>query len=426
MLISLCLPIGLACAGSTSTAPNSANGTASFPAVEKLPSQSNLPDPLLMLDGSRVTTEKQWFEQRRPELKSLFQHYMYGYLPPAPRNIRATEHRVEPSYLGGKATKREVTIAFGPKGAPEISLLLVIPNKQQQPVPVFVGLNFCGNHSLLDDPNIALPIPWLYSFCPGGKNNRATEAGRGRMDSWSVEQSIDRGYAVATFYNGDIDPDQPDFSDGVHPHYLKKGQTSLGPHDWGTIAAWAWGIHRAVDYLVQLDEIDHQRIAVFGHSRNGKAALFAAAMDERIALSIPHQAGCGGTSPSRGSVGESVEEINTAFPHWFNDTFPTFNKHVDRLPFDQHSLVALVAPRPVLLSNAEQDTWSDPAGQFEMLEAADAVYRLLGVEGLSAEKMPGNNELIDSRLGFYIRPGEHSTTKEDWQTFLDFADRNMK
>src|SRR5205085_8774413 len=165
----------------------------------------------------------------------------------------------------------------------------------------------------------------------------------------------------------------------------------------GTIAAWAWGVQRAVDYLVTDKELDAARIIAVGHSRLGKTALLAGAFDERIALVIPHQAGCGGTSPSRGKVGESVRRINTSFPHWFNTAFKEFNDQPDRLPFDQHCLVALVAPRPVLFSNAVEDTWANPDGQFQVLQAADPVYRFLGVEGLAAKEMPEPNRLVASR-----------------------------
>jgi hypothetical protein len=400
--------------------------TADFPTVEQLPAVRDLPDPLLMFHGPRVTTQEQWFNQRRPELKALFQHYMYGYLPAAPDKIEARAERVDAKFFGGKATKKEVTIQFGPPESPAISLLLVVPNKRAAPAPVFVGMNFCGNHTLVTDESVALPKYWMRDRCAGVVENRATEAGRGSdVDDWSIEQSIDRGYAVATFYCGDIDPDKHDFTDGVHPHYLKPGQTGPGPHDWGTIAAWAWGIHRAVDYLVTDPNLDKTRIAAVGHSRLGKTALLAAAMDERIALAIPHQAGCGGTAPSRGTIGESVERINTSFPHWFCDEFTKFNQQVDRLPFDQHCLVALVAPRPVLFTNAVEDTWANPAGQFEVLKAADPVYRFLNAGGLEAQSMPETSRLIDSKLGYYIRPGKHSMTPEDWQVFLDFADKHF-
>jgi hypothetical protein len=398
-----------------------------FPAVAELPSHPELPDPLVMFDGQRVTTAKQWYAERRPELKALFQHYMYGYFPPAPQGLQSVVQRVDREFFGGKATKKEVTIKLVPDGAVSIDLLVVVPNQRQSPAPVFLGLNFCGNHTLVADKNIALPRSWMRDSCPGCVNNRATEAGRGtQIGVWSIEYVIDRGYGVATFYNGDVDPDRPDFSDGIHPYYRKQGQTQPGPHDWGTIAAWAWGLQRAVDYLVTDRDIDKDRIAVVGHSRNGKTALLAAAFDERIALAIPHQAGCGGTAPSRGKVGESVKQINTSFPHWFNDEFTKFNEQVDRLPFDQHELIALVAPRPVLLTNAVEDTWANPAGQFEMLKAADKVYRFLGAGGLEADQMPETGKLIDSTLGYYIRPGKHSMGKEDWQVFLDFADKHLR
>lgn len=397
-----------------------------FPGVSELPSSPGLPDPLVTFGGERVATNQQWYEQRRPELKALFQHYMYGYFPPPPDEIEATVERVDRQLFGGKATKKEVTIKFGPKEAPSINLLLVVPNGRKSPAPVFFGLNFQGNHTLLSDPSVALPQSWMRGSGPGIKNNRATDAGRGtRVDVWSIEYVVDRGYAVATFYNGDVDPDRPDFTDGVHPHYLNEGQTEPGPHDWGTIAAWAYGLHRVVDYLVTDKDIDKDRIAVVGHSRNGKTALLAAAFDERIALAVPHQAGCGGTAPSRGTVGESVKQINTSFPHWFNDEFTKFNDEVERLPFDQHELIALVAPRPVLLTNAVEDTWANPAGQFEMLRAADKVYRFLGAGGLEADQMPETGKLLDSKLGYYIRPGRHSMGRQDWEVFLDFADKHL-
>jgi dienelactone hydrolase len=397
---------------------------ADFPAVTELPARAELPDPLVMLNGQRVTTKEKWTEERRPELKALFQHYMYGYLP-APEKITAKVEREDKKALDGKATLREVTISFGPPDTPPIHLLLVVPNDRKGPAPVFVGMNFCGNHALLKDPAIRLPSVWMYGNHPGVKDNRATEAGRGtQIDVWALDQSIARGYAVATFYNGDVDPDRKEVRAGIQPH-LRKKDAKPSPHDWGTIATWAWGIHRAVDYLVTDQDLDKSRIAVVGHSRLGKTALLAAAFDERIALSIPHQAGCGGTAPSRGKVGESVTKINTSFPHWFNGTFKEFNDRPEKLPFDQHCLVALVAPRPVLFSNAVEDTWANPEGQFQVLKAADPVYRLLGAGGLEAKEMPELNKLIDSKLGYYIRPGKHSMTREDWKVFLDFADKQL-
>lgn len=404
----------------------SATAADDFPPVDALPSQPGLPDPLVTFAGQRVTTPEDWRQKHRPELKRLFEFYMYGRAPAAPDNLKAKVERVDADYFGGKATKKEVTISFGPSGTPAIHLLLVVPNRHTRPAPAFVGTNFHGNHTLVDDRSVALPEAWVPDRTPGASDHRATDAGRGtEIGVWNLEGSIDRGYAVATFYCGDVDPDKPDFSDGVHPHYFQAGQTKPGPHEWGTIAAWAWGISRAVDYLATDRDIDGQRIAVVGHSRLGKTALLAAAMDERIAMAIPLQAGCGGTAPSRGKIGESVAQINDRFPHWFCDTFKEFNDRVDRLPFDQHSLVALVAPRPVLFANAVEDEWANPAGQFEVLKAADLVYRFLGLEGLGTDEVPPVNKLVGGRLGYFIRPGKHSMTLTDWEAFWDFADRHF-
>ncbi|HTI52360.1 MAG TPA: acetylxylan esterase [Planctomycetaceae bacterium] len=404
----------------------------SFPPVAELKLQPEFPDPLLLWSGKRVETPVQWRELRRPELKTLFQHYMYGFFPPAPQNVSAHLDREDRQYFAGKATKKELTLRFGPAGTPPIHLLLMIPNERRGPAPVFVGLHFCGNHVLLDDPAIPLPAVWMPKSCPGCEDNRASDAGRGaHKDVWALDQSISRGYAVATCYCGDIDPDRNDFTDGVHPHFPTRDGKARGPHDWGTIAAWAWGLMRCVDYLVTDKDLDPRRIAVVGHSRLGKTALLAGAFDDRIALVIPHQAGCGGSAPSR-KIGlalqkaESVKRINTSFPHWFCDEFKQFNDQVDRLPFDQHCLVALCAPRPVLMTNALEDQWADPDGQFQVLQGADPVYRLLGTGGLEAQSRPEPGKLVSSTLGYYIREGKHSMTREDWLIYFEFADRHMR
>lgn len=398
---------------------------APLPAPADLPAHAGLPDPLVNLDGSRVTTRADWVAQRRPELKRLFEHYMYGVLPPAPIDLKFAVEHTDPQCFEGRATRKDIAIQYSTT-RPPIHLLLVVPNGRSRPAPVVLGLNFCGNHTVLNDPTIALPTRWMPEFCAGCTNHQATDAGRGTaVDGWSIRASIDRGYAIATFYTGDLEPDGNGAPDGVRANYPTPETAARGPQAWGTIAAWAWGVHRAVDYLVSDPAIDTNRIAVFGHSRNGKTALLAGAFDERIRLVLCHQAGCGGSAPSRGRVGESVKQINDRFPHWFNGAFKAFNQATDRLPFDQHALVALCAPRPVLLSNATEDSWANPDGQFEMLRAADPVYRLLGVEGLTANERPAVGRLLDTRLGYFIRAGKHSTTPEDWRAFLDFADRHF-
>jgi hypothetical protein len=413
-----------------------------FPSPAELPPQPALPDPLVRLDGQPVKTTREWLTQRRPELKALFQHYMYGHLPPAPRKIEAANRYTNPQFLDGRATLREIVLSFGPPDAPKMNLVLVTPNAIRKPAPVILGVNFCGNHAAINDPGVALPTGWMPKHCPDCPDNRALPAGRGKdSPSWDVAQVISRGYALATFYHGDLDPDDAGATAGIRAFSANRGlvgslrkpakdqvcpacpeRYAKDHYDWSTIGAWAWGFHRAVDYLQTERSVNRRRIAVFGHSRNGKTALLAGAFDDRIAVVLCHQSGCGGAAPSRGKIGESVKQINDRFPHWFNAAFKQFNDAPERLPFDQHELVAICAPRPVLLSNAADDQWANPSGQFEVLVAASPVYRLLGAPGLAAAALPPPGTLVPSRLGYFYRNGKHATTSEDWKAFLDFAD----
>ncbi len=364
-----------------------------------------LPEPLRLADGTLVSTPEAWLTRRRPELQALFAEHMYGTMPPPPGNTTAEVVGEDRAWLNGQATLRELRLRFGPAGTPPIHLLLATPNQAKGPVPVFVGLNFNGNHAIVTAPWVRQPEP-----------ARGEPVGRGaNADTYPIELIVPRGYAVATMYNGDVRMDRPEVADSVQAHYPQ--------YNFAAIAAWAWGLHRAVDYLVMDPRLDAKRIAVVGHSRNGKAALVAAAYDDRIAVAMPCQAGCGGTAPSRGMVGESVERINTVFPHWFCDRFKSYNRCPEGLPFDQHELVAICAPRPVLFTNATDDTWANPRGQFEVLMAADEVYRLLGVDGLGAAEMPLEGQVLDSRLGYWIRPGKHAMGREEWPIFLAYADR---
>ncbi len=397
-------------------------GAPSFPPAAQLPANPDAPDPLVMLNGKPVATRSQWLKRRRPELKALFQHYMYGWFAP-PMKVRGTVTYRDTNFFGGKATLKLVSLRFGPAQAPEIHLMMVVPNQRRGRAPVFLGMNFSGNHTLVEDTHVPLTTSWMPGRSAYVINHHAVEAGRGtETHVFELEQSIDRGYAVATYFCGDVEPDTTNAEGGVRESI----RVPRAADDWGTIAAWAWGLQRGVDYLERDGDIDPHRIAVVGHSRLGKASLLAAAFDERIALVIPLQAGCGGTAPSRGRIGESVKRINPSFPHWFCDVFKEFNEQPERLPFDQNCLIALCAPRPVLLGAAVEDTWANPEGAFEMLRGADKVYRLVGAEGLSATVLPALDTLVDSNLGYFIRPGKHSMTKEDWKCFLDFADKHLK
>lgn len=399
-----------------------------------------LPDPLVMQNGEKVTSARQWTAKRRPELKRLFQQYMYGEIPPKPKKLDFKSAVVDEKFLGGKATLKLVTISIPGSATPKIDLMVVTPNAVRK-APVFLAMNFCGNHAVHADARIPLADCWLGNSCKGCTNNAATEAARGAQASdWPLEEIISRGYALATFCNADVDSDRGNVSDGVYAWLAKErtgSPTNSLTADRGCIAGWAWGFQRCVDYLVTDKSIDNSRIAAVGHSRNGKTALLAAAFDERIALAIPHQAGCGGTAPSRVApkmaapqangrpTAETVAVINKSFPHWFNAEFKKFNDDPAKLPFDQNCLVALMAPRPVLLSNAQDDQWANPTGQFDALKAAEPVYKLLKAGGCDAKEMPPHNKLVDSKLGYYIRPGRHAMTSGDWMVFLDFADKHF-
>jgi hypothetical protein len=405
-----------------------ATQAAEWPTPASLPSRDQRPDPLTMFDGTKVETKQDWLTKRKPELKELFQHYMYGQRPDPVNALEAVPLHEDKNAFGGAATLTEYELRFdvnGHKNPTPIRLLLVVPNGARGPVPCFVGPNFQGNHALVKDAKVRLPDVWMYSRKPGVVDGKATAEGRGTaLDVWAFEKAARRGYAVATFYVGDIQPDRPNVKEGLRGVLPQGGRAD----DTATIMGWAWGVSRAVDFLTVCPGIDPSRIAVVGHSRLGKTALVAAAFDERIALAIPHQAGCGGSGPSRHDdpKAESVKRITASFPHWFCPNFTAFGGSLDKLPFDQHCLVSLCAPRPVLFSNAAEDLWANPRGQFEILKAATPVYDLLGADGLKAKEIPKNGELVNDRLGYFIREGKHSMTFDDWKTFLDYADKWLK
>lgn len=397
-----------------------------------LPAHAELPDPLVCADGSKVTSKEVWTTKRAAELRALFAHYMYGARPGVLAPVEGKLLREDKQALGGKATLREVEISCGLK-AP-VHLLVVIPNRREKPAPCFLGMNFRGNYQLLDDPLIQLPKAWGIAKTAASD----PEGARGKdKEVWNLEQSIDRGYAVATFHSRDVVPDEVELAEQALRQFRPKA-TERGAADTATIMAWSWGFSRMLDYLEKVPEIDAKRVAVVGHSRNGKTALLAAAMDERFALTIPSQAGCGGTAPSRVSselakpgpngrpTAETVPIINRSFPHWFSGHFKAFNAAVEKLPFDQHELIALCAPRPVLLSNATEDLWANPDGQFAMLHAAAPVYALFGSKPELPAQRPEVGQLWNERLGYFIRPGKHAMTTLDWKAWLDYADRWLK
>ena len=394
-----------------------------------------LPNPLVAQNGSPITSAEQWNKVRRPELLALFEHHVYG-VSPKPCEIRS-QVVGSVSVFDQLATRTEVDVFFGKaEDAVSMRLMIYVPNQRSGAVPAFIGLNFQGNHSVDPDPAIALNSGWFRV----GKNgttddNKTTDKARGTATSrWPIKEILGRGYAVVTIYYGDIDPDFDDgFKNGIHGKLGDQLGDVAAESRWGSIAAWAYGLSRALDFLGSDADlgIDAKKVAVIGHSRLGKTALWAGASDPRFAMVISNNSGCGGAALSRRAIGETVGRINTSFPHWFCDQFTKYNENEDACPVDQHQLIALVAPRPVYVASASGDKWADPKGEFMAAAAADSVYRLLGTDGMGGEaapvKMPPAEQPINGgSIGYHLRTGKHDVTDYDWKQYMDFADRHLK
>jgi hypothetical protein len=389
-----------------------------------------LPDPLVTASGERVRNAQDWNARRRPEILRLFEAHVYGRSPARPGKVEFEVVSEDRKALGGKAVRKQVTVWPVDRKGPQMNLLLYLPADAKGPTPVFLGLNFPGNHTVNADPGIRLNEVWQREkSAPGGLVKRVAEdAARGSgAEAWQVEKILARGYGLATIHYGDIDPDFHDgFQNGIHPLFYKPGQTKPAADEWGSIGAWAWGLSRALDYLETERAVDARRVAVMGHSRLGKTALWAGAQDTRFALVISNNSGEGGASISRRMFGENVKNLNTSFPHWFCANYSQYNDRVDELPVDQHMLLALVAPRPVYVASASEDRWADPKGEFLAAVHAGPVYELLGKRGLGTGEMPGLHKPIMNTVGYHYREGRHAVTAYDWERWLDFADMHLR
>lgn len=372
-------------------------------ALATVPDTSAWPNPL---GSPPATTRQQWENGQRPKLRADFEREMYGHYP-AKTAVRAKVLYEDKAAFGGKATLREVALTCAP-GAPPVHWLIAIPNGQK-PAAAFVGLNFGGNHTLLADEKVRVPDAWFRPSRPAGKRDS-------QAATWPIETLVSKGFAVATAYCGEVIPDDPKQTGGL------SGVLRPAGSDTGTVIAWAWGIARGAEYVATLPGVDPKRVIAVGHSRLGKAALVAAAFDPALTAVVACQAGCGGSAPSRcdNPKAETVARINKQFPHWFCDNFKKYGDDPSKLPFDQHGLVALCAPKPVLVTAATGDQWANPPGQLAVLKAAGPVYGLYGFTDAPGA-YPAERERVGGRLAFWVRPGAHAMTGEDWAQYLDWA-----
>lgn len=373
---------------------------------------SSLPDPLTMVDGMKVTTPEQ-FATRREEILSLFETHVYGVLPKTGFS-NSFEIMEEGEALNGAALRRQVKMRFSTgKGSSDALLLLYLP-KSEKKVPVVLGLNFRGNHTVLKDDAITPS----FSFDTSEKDweeKRGTAAYR-----WNISECIRRGYGVATCYSGDFAQDKKE-------GYADRVIRLFDEPEFKAVGAWSFGLLRCVDYLMTDSAIDHDHIAVIGHSRLGKAAVWAGANDPRIGMVISNDSGNTGASLSRGNHGETVYTITSAFPHWFSSEYAKYGKRENSLPVDQNLLLASIAPRKLYVAGAEDDLWADPQGAFNSLQSAKKAFSLY----YGSDVLPDTLETYPpigtgfgcSSMGVHMRKGMHDVTEEDWRFYLDYMDR---
>jgi hypothetical protein len=385
-----------------------------------------LPDVLKLQNGEPVSDTQTWYQRRRAEILRLFEENVYGRSAGRPKDMSFEVFDTDRKALGGKAIRKQVRIYFSiDKNGPSEDVLLYLPANASGPVPLILTLNFSGNQSVIDDPAVRLAMLWDRKE----KTKReASPESRGASKDFRgvVEKWIARGYGFATVYYCDIEPDSIDGAQlGVRTLLAKPG-SEHAPNDWGAIAAWGWGLSRAMDYAETDKEIDASRVAILGHSRLGKTVLWAGARDDRFAMVLANCSGEGGASLARRNYGETVKNMNVNFPYQFAVNYQKYGDHVDQLPVDTHELLALIAPRPLYLATAEEDQWADPRGEFLAAVAAGPVYKLLGKRGLETELMPAVNQSIMHDIGFHERSGKHEITAFDWDHYMTFADMHLQ
>ena len=385
-----------------------------------------LSDPLVLPEGGRVTSAREWEEKGRPATLKLIEKEMYGRMPVGkPAGFKVVLDREASDALGGKAIRREYLVSFAEDKGPRVRMLLYLPKGAKVPVPAFLGLNFRGNQCLEKDPWITPELGYVVGSRKGEDRRAKAEAMRGSAAGrWPVEMILEQGFALATACCGNIDPDFHDgWKNGVHPLFTE-GEPA--PDEWGTVSAWAWGLSRRLDALEGVKEVNAEEVAVIGHSRLGKTSLWAGATDQRFKVVISNNSGCGGAALSKRAYGETVGRINRSFPHWFNGNFKKYNEKEGALPFDQHQLIALIAPRAVYVASATEDRWADPTGEFLSVLHAQPVYDLYYKKSLGVMKSPAPGQSVGTITGYHLRAGKHDVTPEDWKHYLAFVKRNLR
>jgi hypothetical protein len=412
------------CAANGQTAKAPAAVVAGIPANydEALVGTYKLPDPLTLANGKPVRDVKTWYEKRRPEIVRLFEEDQYGRSPGRPAGMSFDVFDKGTPALDGKAVRRQVTVYFSEdKNGPKMDLLLYLPANSQKPAPVLLNLSFAANSSTVDDPGVKPGEIW-------GRDKKKVPASSGRsFGKLNIAPFLAAGFGVATVYYGDIDPDfAGGVPYGVRALYLKPGQTEPAADEWGSIAAWAWGLSRALDYLETDKGVDAKRVAILGVSRLGKTVLWAGAHDTRFAMVIASCSGEGGAALSRRNYGETIKHLNVRFGYQFCANYQKFGDHPDQSPVDANMLLGLIAPRPVLLQTGDKDFWSDPKGEFLAAVAAGPVFRLLGKQGLNTEQMPSAGQPVMNTIGYSMHDGGHGTIPSDWELFLRFMQMHLR
>lgn len=408
----LVVPVYLACLASVQNSRGAAEKEQFNYDEAKVPAYE-LPDPLRMQNGTQVVDADTWRTQRRRELIDLFETQVYGRRPADPTGIEFEVMEAKGDALEGIATRKKVAVYFLGKARPTARMILTlyVPNAASKPVPASLGMH-------LFDTKSDHPIP--------GKVLQA-KVDRPLPGPRTLDVILERGYAIGTLDAADFCPDDAKrFREGVLAHLYPDQSGSPAAEEAGAIATWAWALSRALDYCELDPDIDATRVAVIGHSRMGKTALWAGAQDERFAMVISNNSGCGGAALSRRRFGETVARINRVFPHWFCANFSKFDNREDQLPIDQHQLIALSAPRPVYIASAQEDGWADPKGEFFAAVGADPVFQLLGVPGLGTSEMPPVGTSVGGKLGYHVRVGPHALSDFDWLMYLDFADQHLR